>query len=248
VTRMIAVVTEARADFITATELADRVLLEEISWLEPDLLFTQRQWVNEERPDQHLYWSSISRRARELGIRAHGHFNHQPGMPDARAARLAILYILRQFTDVDAIVLIRDQDDQAERRVGLEQARNGDKSGKTVVIGVAKCERESWVLCGFEPQDHQEQQILDLERKKLGMNPCLRSHELHAGKNDQAIRSPKRVLAALTDGHWEREAKCWRETPLQTLRNQGEDNGLTEFLDEVTLHLVPLLSGPAGKA
>ena len=39
-----AVVYEAPADFQTATELADRVLVESIDWLEEDQIEYQRTW------------------------------------------------------------------------------------------------------------------------------------------------------------------------------------------------------------
>jgi hypothetical protein len=41
-----AVVHEAEADFQTGTELADRVLVEAVDWLEEELLPHQREWVS----------------------------------------------------------------------------------------------------------------------------------------------------------------------------------------------------------
>lgn len=43
----IAVVYEADADFRTGTELADRVLVEAIEWLDADLITHQREWTGE---------------------------------------------------------------------------------------------------------------------------------------------------------------------------------------------------------
>jgi hypothetical protein len=236
------VISEARADFITATELADRILLHEVEWLD-DVIDSQREWVGEDSPGTHLAWTTVSHRAREVGIRAQGHFNGESGYPDAHAARRAIRYLMKQFEVVDAIVLIRDLDDQQERREGLKQARDEDTSGVKIVIGVAGCEREAWVICGFDPVDDSEKQLLGEENQKLGSNPCLRSHELTAGKNDIALRSPKRVLKVLTGDNWERQQQCWRTTSLELLRERGEENGLTEYLDEIKQHLVPLITG-----
>jgi len=59
------------------------------------------------------------------------------------------------------------------------------------------------------------------------------SQESNAWKNDQAKRSPKRVLAALVLGEPNRERHCWRATPLATLRERGTENCLTAYLDEV---------------
>jgi hypothetical protein len=44
--RRFAVVHEAAADFQTATELADRVFLESINWIDECLLPDQREWVS----------------------------------------------------------------------------------------------------------------------------------------------------------------------------------------------------------
>ncbi len=240
------VISEARADFITATELADRMLLHEIDWLDDELIESQREWVGEDSPGIHLAWTMVSYRAREVGIRVQGHFNGEPGLPDARAARRAILYVLSQFKPVDAVVLIRDLDDQHERKDGLEQARSEDRSGTKIVIGFARCERESWVISGFEPENDDEKQRLREEEQKLGVNPCHRSHELTAGKSDLAVRSPKRVLKVLTADQWERQQRCWKVTALSVLRERGAENGLVDYLDEIKTHLVPTITGRKG--
>jgi hypothetical protein len=236
------VVSEARADFITATELADRVLLAEIAWLDDALIDSQRQWVGEDSPGVHLAWATMSHRAREIGIRAQGHFNGKPGLPDALAARRAILYILKKFDEVDAIVLVRDADDQNERRDGLEQARAADRSGKTIIIGVAFSKRECWIICGFDPIDDEERRLLDSERQRLGGDPCLRSHNLTA-KSEIADHSAKRVLKVLSRDNWERQRTCWKTTSLHVLRERGADNGLTAYLEEIKVHLTEEITG-----
>ena len=58
--RRIAVVHEADADFRTGTELADRVLIEAIGWLDPDLVTHQREWISEVGLDR-LTWKTIPR-------------------------------------------------------------------------------------------------------------------------------------------------------------------------------------------
>jgi hypothetical protein len=236
-----AVVHEAGADFRTATELADRVLLEAVEWLDDDLIGNQREWVAETASRERLTWIGIKQLAHDAGIRIHGHFDGQPGLPDAAAARRAILFLLRTMPDLNAIVLIRDQDDQPERRLGLEQARNQDRSGIVIAMGVAVVERECWVLSGFEPENEGETSSLEIERKKLGLDLRLRSHDLTACKNDGAVHSPKRVLRQLTGGDWDRERRCWIETSLQVLRERGGENGLVAYLDEVRNRLGPLL-------
>ena len=237
----IAVVHEAEGDFHTATQLADRVLMEAIDWLDEHLIADQREWMGTIPIEQRLTWKTIPRLAREIGIKAHGHINGEPLEADAGAARRAILYLIAALDGLAGIVLIRDQDDQPERRKGLEQARDGDDDRVAIVLGVAVVEREAWVISGFEPQDADEQTQLDTERQTLGFYPHLQSHELTACKDDTASRSPKRVLRALTSGDPDRERQCWAATPLARLRERGTGNGLALYLEEVRTRLAPLI-------
>jgi len=236
-----AVVHEAEADFHTATELADRVLVEIIDWLDEELLVNQREWIFQESGGRRLTWKAIPQLARDVGIRVRGHFDGEPGFPDAAAARRAILYLLRTMPDLKAILLIRDQDDQPERRRGLEQARSQDHSEVVLVIGLAIVERECWVISGFDPLNDDESALVQEERSRLGFNACERSHELTACKDDQANRSPKRVLQHLSGGAWDRERRCWTITPLELLRTRGVENGLVSYLGEIRERIAPLI-------
>jgi hypothetical protein len=146
---------------------------------------------------------------------------------------------------LNALVLIRDQDDQPERRAGLEQARSQDHSGIVIVVGLAIVERECWVVSGFEPQDEVESARLESERQQLGFDPRLRSHDLTACKNDLAPRSPKRVLRQLSVGDPDRERRCWCQTALATLQERGGENGLAAYLKEVRERLAGLIGHPS---
>jgi hypothetical protein len=190
---------------------------------------------------EQLTWKRIRRLAEAAGIEAEGFFNGEPGLPDARAARRALRYLRATVPELEAVLLIRDQDDQEDRRDGLEQARREDHEGLVIVIGLAIVEREAWVICGFEPQNEDEQTRLDGERQTLGFYPHERSHELTACKDDTAPRSPKRVLRALTDGDFDRERHCWNNTLLARLRETGTENGLVQYLNEVRTRLAPLI-------
>jgi hypothetical protein len=241
-----AVVHEAEADFQTATELADRALVETFaSWLDDESVVYQREWVAQEAGGRRLTWKAIRRLAEDAGIEAEGFFDGRPGLADARAARRAILYLRAAFPQLDGIVLIRDQDDQPERRDGLEQARNEHHGQVVIVVGLAVVERECWVISGFDPQGETESARLEQERKKLGFDPRLRSHELTACKNDLATRSPKRVLRELSGDDRDRERRCWRETALPTLRGRGSENGLAAYLEEVRERLAGLIGHPS---
>ena len=240
----IAVVYEAPADFRTATDLADRVLTEAIEWLEPELLEHQRTWVGD-HAGRVFTWTGIRQLARENGISAFGHFEGQPGEPDAAAARRAILTLRRLCPDLAGVMLVRDQDNQPEPWAGLEQARNQEVV-LSVVIGLAIVERESWVISGFDPSNDPETSRLDAERETLGFDPRHKSHELTACKDDRAKRSPKRVIASLSRGDPDREPRCWCQTPLDVLRERGAENGLAWFLAEVRERIAPLIGDVAG--
>jgi hypothetical protein len=237
-----AVVHEARADFLTATELADRVLVESIVWLEVDMVEHQRNWLHEWKGAS-LTWKRIKQSALDAEIRVRGFFDGEPAQPDAQAARRAILYLRHAIPDLAGVLLIRDQDDEPARRAGLEQAQQQERGGIPVIVGLAVVERECWVISGFDPENQGEEQKLAAETQNLGFNPCLHSHELTASKSDQAKRSPKRVLAVITDSDWERQRKCWLSTSLSVLETRGQANGLIEYLREVKKILVPLIAG-----
>jgi hypothetical protein len=110
------------------------------------------------------------------------------------------------------------------------------------VIGFAIVERESWVLSGLLPVDD-EVSLLSQLRKELGFDPTRQSERLDACKNDQAVKSPKRVLNCLTANNQRREERCWRETRLSTLAANGANNGLKSYLEEVRQLIVPRISG-----
>lgn len=235
-----AVVHEHENDFTIATELADRFFVEAIDWMDEDQLAHQRKWIAETHESRRLTWTGIKKLAGEANLKAHGHFNGEPGHPDAFAARRAILYLMREMADLAAIVLIRDQDDQPRRRDGLEQARK-QHGGIPIVVGLAVVERECWVLSGFDPTTEAETIRLAAAIEQLGYDPRLHSHRFTACKDNFARHSAKRLLNHLVGGDWHRQRRCWQEATLSLLRTRGEQNGLSEYLHEVRQHLAPLL-------
>jgi hypothetical protein len=238
-----AVVCEAEADFRTATKLAERVLIEKLSWLE-EVLETCPIWHGMDEGRPYLLWREVKGYADEFRIKAHGHFGEQPAEPDAHVARRALLVLKRFHRDrpPDGVLLIRDDDRQTERRFGLEQARDESEWRASIVIGLAHCKRESWVLAGFEPDDEEGARLAAI-RAELGFDPVTSAHELTA-KHDYDKRSAKRVLAHLTNGDHERESRCWEQADLRGLEARGKQSGLTDYLSEVRDRLIPVLVGP----
>lgn len=243
------IVYEDQADADIGCELADRVLRDQIDWLAEDesLLAYQRTWKRE-LGGRNLTWAEIPHLSRQHNIRVRGRFDLESVAPDCRSAIRALQTIQAIDDNPSTIVLIRDADDQGERKLGLNQARDILKQHSNsikVVIGVANTKRECWVLSGFIPCNDLETELLADERQYLGFDPTKKSHELtakHDDSNDK--RSAKRVLSKLTRQNYSREEECWKSTPLNFLRSSGDTNGLANYLSEVEDILVPLLVRP----
>lgn len=237
----IAVVCEAEADFRTAGEIADRVLVDSRSSddeLRPSVL---RRWLAWQR-ESYLRWPDVKKLARELRITAHGHFGGEPAAPDAQAGRKAIRVVRMTHGDDSAIMLIRDSDGNKNRRTGLEQARDESPVKERIVIGLCHPKRECWVLAGFVPESKNERNALASLISTLSFDPCQKADRLN-DRHDHEKRSAKRVLQELTAGDFERERRCWCETGLKILRSKGAATGLSEFIDEVRDRLCRLLPG-----
>jgi hypothetical protein len=136
-----------------------------------------------------------------------------------------------------AVFLIRDSDNDLQRRQGLNQARDCARWPFEIVIGVAHAKRECWLLAAFCPQGDEEQSGHAAVRSELGLDPCLQSHELVA-QAETAKRNAKRVLGTLCPDGGERGL---RETRLDVLKERGGGNGLAEYLAELESRYVPLL-------
>jgi hypothetical protein len=235
----IAVVCEGPADLRTATELADRLLIHEVDWIQPEILDQVRRWSGFEDGEPFLPWRRAPVLAKERGFKVHGKFS---GHPDYSAARYALL--LLALKRPHAVLLIRDTDGELARRESLEQVRDEVEPGLRVpiLLGVAHTKRECWVLAGFEPQNDKEKRALDRLTRELGSDPRLNAESLSAAEPG-ALRNAKRVLEVLLAGRQDREPPCWLECDLKTLRERGRSTGLADYLEEVRTRLVPLFSG-----
>ena len=171
----IAIVCEARADCDIASTLTDRVLIEDnsIHWIDDQSIETHREWRGLNKNDPFLQWSKIHGIARERRVVRLGHFNGLPGKPDAFVARKALLLLDDNNIDrPDAVILLRDMDDQIERFAGLRQARDEFEKVFPIVIGFARTKREAWVLAGFDPiEDDERAQRLIQFGQEFGIQP-----------------------------------------------------------------------------
>jgi hypothetical protein len=237
-------VCEDFADFEVASICSDRVVCENVEWIDPSIIDSYRCFEGIDRDRGFLTWTQCKKLAKDLGRRAHGHFEGQPGDLDALAGRRAILVALDRVANPAVVFLIRDSDDDNRERInGLGQARSEIKAIKPViVIGVAHAKREAWVIAGVEPRNDDEHERLERLRHELGFHPCDCSHELTAA-HDGDKKSAKRILNELTQGSRDRELSCIRETKIAVLEQRGTDNGLSNYVVEIKERVVPLFTG-----
>ena len=235
----IAVVCEAQADQQTGCDLADRVLVAEVDWLERDWLPHSRQWRGFRSDDTFLsLLHDVKRLAAKYNIKSHGFIEGQKAAPDAHLARKALRLLWASADPPDAVVILRDDDGDVRRKEGLKQARKDSKLDIPIILGIAHPKREAWVLAGFEPKGHDEDARLAQCQEELHFDPREAAASLTA-KRDHETKSAKRVLRVLTAGDFDREAQCWRETDLDILERRGQNTGLAAYLEEVRTRLAP---------
>ena len=250
------VIVESGADFRTATKLAERILLEKINWLEPELIQHIFQWTGLEEETEYSCWRDILKiiddakeKLKYKPSRSLGHDSNGVPFKADGAASIKVLNLIRflqRIRHIKAVLLIRDLDNQAERREGLEQARSQHielqpKLG--IIIGAANPKREAWVLNGFIPSNQQEEQLLEAIRTKLSFDPCIDSHRLRSTSQEEPdrIRNPKVVVEQLTGNEIERECLCWEATSLEILRERGVHTGLQNYICEVEQYLTLII-------
>jgi hypothetical protein len=255
VTRIV-LVCEGATDQPLVCDLADRVLRDAVDWLrDHDTLDELRSYRGFEENQPYLVWTEIKERFEKSHLRLARRFGNEAPSPDQVNTRKLLLLIAAHHRaaisegGVDGVLIFRDADHQPERRQGIEAAREEFVRNHAapeslhpwrqhIAIAVAEPMNEAWVMAGFEPAGDGEHKALADARAELGFAPNASPEELDAREHG-AKRSAKRVLAELCPDS-DRRARCWRETPLDTLRERGRLCGLTRFLDEVREKLAGL--------
>ena len=251
------VIVESDADARTATELAERILVEKVEWLERDNLKYIFCWSGLQENTDNSCWKDLKKIVqkfqdtsqfcppRVLGRRRS---NSTPLKADGAAAIkiLNLVRFLQKERAIKAVLLIRDLDNQPERREGLEQARMQDIDRKPkleIILGTANRMREAWVLNGFVPVNSQEEQRLAKIKQQLTFDPCTESEKLRSTSREDRdrLRNPKVIVEQLTGQEMERERQCWEETSLMILRERGVETGLTDYIREIEERLVPII-------
>jgi hypothetical protein len=255
VTRIV-LVCEGATDLPLACDLADRILRDTVDWLrDHDDLDELRSYRGLDENQPYLPWTEVKQRFEKSRLRLGRRFSNDAPSPDQVTTRKLLLLIAahhqasRGGDGVNGVLIFRDADHQPERRRGIEAAREEFVRNheapeslhpwrQHIAIAVAEPMNEAWVMAGFEPAEDGEQADFAAAREELGFAPNASPEALDAREHG-AKRSAKRVLAKLCPDS-DRRARCWRETPLDTLRQRGERCGLTQFLDEVREKLATL--------
>jgi hypothetical protein len=245
----IAVIAEADVDRRQVCELVDRKIKDHApDWWDAEQIEAEREYCGLVPATFFTRWTELRdlptpegalRRGGLIGFgeRQRLHFDYPLG-------RKALLSCTLAKPRVDAVILIRDMDQQPEdRTASLTQARD-EIPGQVmrVVLALPRAKREAWVLNGFDPRGANEGTLLAALREELGFDPRMRAENLDAMEHG-AKRDAKRVLHHLIGKDHEREASCWRDTPWSSLRERGVGSGLVHFLVEVKERLVPLVTG-----
>lgn len=252
----IVLVCEGPTDPPLVCDLADRILKDAVDWLrEHESLDGLRSYRGLDENQPYLAWREVKERFEKAGLRLGRRFGNEARSADQVTTRKLLLLIAahhqasRGEGGVDGVLIFRDADRQPERRQGIEAAREEFVKNheapeslhawrQHIALAVAEPMNEAWVMAGFEPAEDREQAALDAARAELGFAPNASPEELDAREHG-AKRSAKRVLDQLCPDP-DRRTRCWRETPLETLRQRGQRCGLTPYLDEVCEKLAPL--------
>ncbi len=242
-----AVVAEAQIDQRTACDLAERVILAEVDWIEPQSLADFCRWRGLDTDTPYLAWKSVVTQARERRIPLHGGFLEKRGDYDEWRAHLALRLFMAVGQPPDGLLLVRDSDGKTGHLRSLERLRKGGFQNFTIVLAVPDPKRECWVLAGFDPRDAHETSRLAELRSRLGYDPRLKA-ELLKAEGKKGKHNAKKALEQLMTPASAREESCWQDTDLDVLRERGQGSGLTAFLAEVSELLVPLLAGRRGGA
>jgi hypothetical protein len=249
----IVVIVESRADVITATKLAERVIVEKVDWLESEMFQYLVKWRGVDIGTEYSCWKDVDdiiNRSKKSGISGHGlgflgHKNTGILKTDGAPAMkiLNLVRYLQKNQAIQGVLLIRDLDNQSERRQGMEQARKVHDNVEpqlAIIIGAADRMREAWVLNGFLPMNAREEKSLADIKTQLTFDPCENAHKLRSNSFEEPDRdrNPKVVLEKLTNEDENRERQCWEETELEILRSRGKNTGLTDYLEEIEKRLL----------
>lgn len=240
---LIGIACEDGDHFRVATRLVKDAAVREHHWLD-GIVESCIEWCGLSEGES---WHALSKAelydispytAEGVTIRPLGFIGTERQLPEAGMWRKVLLQFCHAKPRPDVVVLVRDSDGKADRRLGLEQVRRLLQWPFPVVFGLADPEIEAWLVCGFEPMNADEGKRLDELCRELSFNPIQQSHRLTSRPN-AARTDAKRVLKRLCGTLEEREDVGLSNR--SRLLERGTHNGLADFMNEVETIVVPLL-------
>lgn len=249
-TVQVAVAAEDWGHYRAATRLADRVIAGKIEWIRDHLADettreSVRRWGIAERERPWTRLKDAYRAAKDRGLPCFGHFDGRPGEPDAAMFRAQLLLFQDEQNKgarIDAVLLVRDVDDDTRRVGGARQAL-ALRWPFPVIIALARPEIEAWLVAGFVRRTEECGRRLDEDRRRLGFSAPEQPHRLTSKRQGVSDLDAKDTIARLCDGDRNRESLCLEES-LDLLRRRGAECGLADYLADVEAHLVPLFLCP----
>jgi hypothetical protein len=248
---LIAVVAEGREDAEVCVGLTRRIVMaspstpdwirddpaqleEELRFagLEPDTAFTQRRRIKAIAELRALPHRRSIQRLRKFGT---------PIGEDFADTWKVIALATADDRKFDAVIVSRDTDGNLDRWESWRTVKESSEGEPLVILAAQHCMLEAWLLNGFVPHNDAEHERLEGQTRALGFNPVKKAALLTA-KPQNAKKSAKRVLKELTSDNVERRRMCWEGTELKTLRENGKETGLSEFLNDLESGVIPLVA------
>ncbi|WP_437591749.1 hypothetical protein [Sorangium sp. So ce1000] len=235
-----------------ARDLADRVVAERsVEWLrelwaDEGARSMQRTFGGFRAGQAWCRWAEVKRLAEERSIRVHGlGMKAERAMAHKAVAIAESAAISPDMPSVDALFLVHDTDGDEEVRERLRDGARGRERPPhvKVIVAAPHPESEAWVIAGAAPwlaQDHAQH---GEERRRLGFDPVTQPERLSANRAVDK-RDTKRVCEALLGepgGAYQAWERCWKETPLEELEQNGAQAGLRAYTQEIEATLLPLL-------
>jgi hypothetical protein len=234
---------ESAADALSIADLADRVVVETVDWLDAESWQVMRAWCSDEDAGEpgrsvagdasvpYVDLHHAFRRARERGLRVYGKFSGEPGALDAGMFRaLLMLFARPDAVVVEAVVIGRDLDGDENRRRGFEQAVHDDNTcwPFKVIPALAQPELEAWVIACWRVETDEDESRLDAVRKRLGFNPVRQAHRLRSGRSEHP-KDAKRVARELMGDAGALRA-VWARVGSEQARGAPPGTGLPAFV------------------
>jgi hypothetical protein len=233
---------ESAADALSIADLADRVVVDAVDWLDAESWQAMRAWCSDgdggepgrsvaaDPPIPYVDLHRAHRRARARGLRVYGKFSGEPKAPDAGMFRALLMLFAVSDAVPEAVVIGRDLDGDDGRRRAFEQAarEDGRRWPFVVIPALAQPELEAWVIACWRVETTEDQSRLDGVRKRLGFNPVRQAHRLRSGRSEHP-KDAKRVARELMGDAGALRA-VWARVGSEQARGAPPGTGLPAFV------------------